>query len=211
MASLVKALGDDPGPWLERRDQLALNATDNSSASELQVEKARPRRLIPLRAAAIAAAGAFGAGIIGTVGVVALLDGAQSSPSAAASPADPTLSAVTTGVDPATTPCIEDAEPAAAETRNESYLLEVIWSENCDAAWGRVTRYDNRSSGNSVHVEISPRDGDEGHQKQQATIGDVQGAYTALIIRADGNTRLCARGSVTVDGATIDLGDPLCI
>ncbi|WP_082481707.1 helix-turn-helix domain-containing protein [Rathayibacter sp. Leaf299] len=209
LVSLVRALGEDPSPWLNRRADLATVSSAVEPDAELSNAARGPRRMVSLRAAAALAVVAFGAGIAVTTGFIILTP--QAADEVAATPsADASSVAIRTGVDPAATSCVDDAEPAAAETRSESYLLEVMWSESCQAAWGRVTRYDNQSSNNAVHVEIAPQGTDSDGQRQEATVSDVQGAYTALIVRTDGDTRLCARGSVTLETQTIDLGDPLC-
>lgn len=210
--SLVRALGADPGDWLARRARAAnLTTRPQPVADSLAAPKGRVlRRTVSLRTAALLAIVAFGAGITVTAGVTAFNDRAGAVADTGATPGGRSLAPVTTGVDPAATSCVDDAGPAAGETRNQDYLLEVMWSERCQAAWGRITRYDNRSSGNSVHIEIAPRGDDQDSQRQESDVADVQGAYTALIVRTDGATRICAQGSVTLDGVTIDMGDPLC-
>ena len=168
------------------------------------------QRTLSLGKVAIVAILAFGAGVAVTAGVTTMNDGAGAVADTGAVTAGRSLTPVATGVDPGATTCVEDAGPAAGETRNEDYLLEVMWSERCQAAWGRITRYDNRSSGNSVHIEIAPRSEEQDSQRQESDVADVQSAYTPLIVRTDGDTRICAQGSVTLDGVTIDMGDPLC-
>lgn len=108
------------------------------------------------------------------------------------------------------TPCLDDAEVATAATRADNFLLEIIWSDKCQAGWGRITRYDGLSNGNIVKVVIYPETAPEGADRQEATEHDVQSAYTALIVRPSPGTLLCVEGEVTVDGRALDLGAPLC-
>lgn len=118
---------------------------------------------------------------------------------------------VNTGEDPATTPCVDDAAVATGDTRADNSLLEVVWSDKCQAGWGRVTRYDGLGKGNTVSIAIYPEPAPYGSDRQEATEHDVQSAYTTLVVRPSPDTLLCAEGSFTVDGKRIDLGDPLCI
>ncbi|PPF34388.1 hypothetical protein C5C10_09305 [Rathayibacter sp. AY1A3] len=212
LASLVRTLGAEPAEWLARRARAAaLPPQPRSAADSPDPQEPRPlRRTLSMGTAALLMVFAFGAGIAATVAVTTLNDGAGTVVDTGVTTNGRSLIPVATGVDPAATSCIDDAETAAGETRNEDYFLEVMWSERCQAAWGRLTRYDNQSSGNSVHVEIAPRNEDQDSQRQEADVADVQGAYTHLIVRTNGDTRLCAQGSVTLDGVTIDMGDPLC-
>jgi len=115
------------------------------------------------------------------------------------------------GVDPAMTECVNDAEVATSSPRTNDTLLEIIWSNKCYAGWARVTRYDEQISGNSVTVAIYPETAAQGPDRQAATEPNVQGAYTTLVVRPTPQTRLCTVGAITVDGTSIDLGEPLCI
>ncbi len=118
--------------------------------------------------------------------------------------------AVTTGDDPALTPCVDDAAVATGDTRADNSLLEIVWSDKCQAGWGRITRYDGLGNGNTVTIAIYPEPAPYGSDRQEATEHDVQSAYTTLVVRPSPDTLLCAEGSFTVDGKRIDLGDPLC-
>ncbi|WP_395245232.1 helix-turn-helix domain-containing protein [Agromyces sp. MMS24-K17] len=115
------------------------------------------------------------------------------------------------GVDPAMSPCVNDAEVATSSPRTNNTKLEIIWSNKCYAGWGRVTRYDEQISGNSVMVAIYPETAAQGPDRQEAIEPNVQGAYTTLVVRPTPETRLCAVGAITLDGESIDLGEPLCI
>jgi hypothetical protein len=138
-----------------------------------------------------------------------------SAPSASTTSATSTTDApkisVANGTDPADTACVDDGKVVASETRTHDTQLQIIYSAACHAAWSRITRYDDRSSGNtfttSIYRQIAPKAGD----RQTTTENDAQSAYTTLIVRPSVETRLCADGAITIDGATIDVGDPLCL
>lgn len=117
---------------------------------------------------------------------------------------------VRTGVDPALSPCVNDAKVVTSDMRTNNTKLEIIWSNKCYAGWARVTRYDEKVSGNTLTVAIYPETAPNGPDRQSATEPNVQSAYTTLVVRPSPQTRLCAVASITVNGASIDLGEPLC-
>ena len=117
---------------------------------------------------------------------------------------------VRTGVDPAMTPCVNDAKVAASEDRPNNTRLQIVWSNKCYAGWARIARFDGKAEGNVVKVSIYPETAPQGPDRQDATEPGVQGAYTALVVRPSSQTRLCAVGSITVDGNEISLGNPIC-
>lgn len=215
VAGIVRACGGDPRTWLERRDELA-RARRGGDAPALAPEAddddaevaapSRPDRSVTRRSAAWLAAGAFGAGALGSavtvIALIPLLTGTG--------PSGPRIAAQN-GTDPAQTACLDDARVATGDTRADNSLLEIVWSDACQAGWGRITRYDGLSSGNTVTIAIYPETSPDGPDRQEAVEQDVQGAYTALVVRPSPDTLLCAEGSFTVDGKRIDLGDPLCI
>lgn len=63
---------------------------------------------------------------------------------------------VINGVDPALSPCVNDAKVVTSEMRTNNTKLEIIWSNKCYAGWARVTRYDEKGSGNTMTVSIYP-------------------------------------------------------
>ena len=65
-------------------------------------------------------------------------------------------------------------------------------------------------SGNSMTVSIYPETAAQGPDRQTATEPNVQSAYTTLVVRPTPQTRLCAVGAITLNGKSIDLGEPLC-
>lgn len=210
---LVRACHADSSEWLDRRDALAgvgiVPATTTPAPAEPAPEPTgRIGRTISWRGAALLAAGTFVVGVIASAVTTALLvPQLVPAPAAAAGPAIE----VTTGEDPALTPCVDDAAVATGDTRADNSLLEIVWSDKCQAGWGRVTRYDGLANGNTVTIAIYPETSPNGPDRQEATEHDVQGAYTTLVVRPSPDTLLCAEGSYTVDGKRIDLGDPLCI
>ncbi|PPF11410.1 hypothetical protein C5C36_14110 [Rathayibacter sp. AY1G1] len=210
---LVRALGEDPSAWLDRRTLLASPTTKTRSAPDEPAPPTagpQPQHALTLRGAVVLAVVAFGAGAAVATGITALVDRPEAVAATEPDPGSPSMLPVENGVDPAATSCLDDARPAASETRNESVLLEVMWSDRCQAAWGRITRYDNQSFNNSVHIEIYPQSADRDNHRQESTVEGVQSAYTALIVRSDADTRICAHGNITLNGDTIDVGDALC-
>jgi hypothetical protein len=223
---LVRALNGDSADWVRRRDALAAvltvadGATDEAQASS----SGGPERGAWSRRTALAvAAGAFVLGLVVSGGVswaVASSVVEQAKVSAAEAVRDELANAsanpraqinVHNGVDPALTECVNDAEVATSSPRTNNTLLEIIWSNKCYAGWARITRYDEQISGNSMTVAIYPETAAQGPDRQSVTEPNVQGAYTTLVVRPTPQTRLCAVGVVTLDGESIDLGEPLCI
>lgn len=118
---------------------------------------------------------------------------------------------VRTGEDPAKTRCVDDAAVAAAETRTHDTLLEIIWSDACQAGWARITRYDGKARGNEVSASIFREIAPHGSDRQDTTEPGVQGAYTTLLVRPTAHTRVCATGQITLRGKHISLGEPICL
>jgi hypothetical protein len=205
---IVRVCGGDTAVWIPRRDALAAATT----AAVLVAETGKPRRTMGRRGAWLLAAGAFVVGCVvsGTVAALIVTQIFTDRMVEAGVNVAPQI-AVTTGEDPALTPCVDDAEVATGDTRADNSLLEIVWSNKCYAGWGRLTRYDGLGEGNTVTIAIYPQTAPDGPDRQEATEHDVQGAYTTLVVRPTPDTLLCAEGSFTVDGERIDLGDPLCI
>ncbi|WP_314149847.1 DUF2690 domain-containing protein, partial [uncultured Leifsonia sp.] len=177
----------------------------------------RPRRAVALAAVVgfvlgAALAGGASAAVLGSH--VSALDARVASLTkqlAAAGPVNPHAQIVVrTGVDPAMTPCVNDAKVAASEDRVDHTRLQIVWSNKCYAGWARIARYDGKAEGNEVKVSIYPETSPDGPDRQDATEPGVQGAYTTLIVRPSPQTRLCAVGSITVSGTEISLGAPVC-
>lgn len=219
LVAVVTALDGDSKAWLDRRERLRLAAlgipadaiatlpSDTAPATTMMAmpntpnPKAawlRPRWLLVLL---LIVALIVGAGLVTAITW------------RATAPADPwSPGIVQTGDDPGFHPeCLEDAIIGAAETRQEFYLMEIIWSAHCRAAWGRITRYDDMSFGNSVAVTTFLRDDPDGPSTQQSDDPDTQCSYTFLIASHSIDDKICVKGTVTKDAEVIDLGTPLCL
>ncbi|GAA4680139.1 DUF2690 domain-containing protein [Frondihabitans cladoniiphilus] len=118
---------------------------------------------------------------------------------------------VKVGADPADTACVKDAVVAASETGALGTQLQIVWSASCDAAWARITRYDNASEGNEVSAQIFRKASPQASDRQETTEPDVDSAYTTLLVRPTPKTTICATGSVTVSGSTVDFGHEICL
>ncbi|MFC5433454.1 DUF2690 domain-containing protein [Microbacterium suwonense] len=232
---LVKALGADTAPWVQRRDALATTGVASLSADSIERLRLSPstqhlvtpsvepssRRSSSLRPAlalslafllGIVVASAISWGVTAAAVTQARDDGAAAARRALMQ--EPISSHaqinVSNGVDPALSPCVNDAKVATASNRTNNTKLEIIWSNKCYAGWARITRYDEKFSGNSMTVSIYPETAAQGPDRQSATEPNVQSAYTTLVVRPTPETRLCAVGSITLAGESIDLGEPLC-
>lgn len=213
---IVRACKEDPVGWLRRRDLLATKivALEGEPDPEAPVEKRKARRVHWALAVVIGiAAFAIGAATSNVVttdeiqGQVTTLKKQL----AAAGPVNPHAQIqVRTGVDPAMTPCVNDAKVAASEDRPHNTRIQIVWSNKCYSGWARIARYDGLENGNEVKVSIYPETAPNGPDRQDASEPGVQGAYTTLIVRPSPQTRLCAVGSITVGSQVISLGDPIC-
>jgi hypothetical protein len=208
VAALVRVLGEEPTEWLARRERLSRLKLE-PEASEAGAEKSSSRH-VSRRGAFLLGAVSFATGALLTgliaVPVALTITGGQH-----AAAADVPQILVQTGEDPALTECVDDARVATGDTRADNSLLEIVWSDKCQAGWGRITRYDGLYQGNTVTIAIYPQTAPDGPDRQEATEHDVQGAYTTLVVRPSSDTLLCAEGSFTVAGKRVDLGEPLCI
>ncbi|MCK6068129.1 MULTISPECIES: DUF2690 domain-containing protein [Microbacterium] len=218
---IARACGGDPAAWIDRRDALAQARRAAAAPAEGQgtvdtgeePAAAGPEQApsIPRRTAGWLMAAAFliGAAVSGATAAVVATQ-ILSVQAAGAANGAPQIE-VASGEDPALTECLDDARVVSGDTRADNSLLEVVWSDKCQAGWGRITRYDGLAMGNTVTIAIYPQTAPHGPDRQEATEHDVQGAYTALVVRPSPETLLCAEGSLTIDGTRIDLGDPLCV
>lgn len=207
--ALVHACQGDQDAWLSRRDSLArtLRGDADGDNSEPDTRAGRP---LTRRGGILIGLGAFAGGLL-VAGVVAALLLPSLVAAEVSAQSSRARIQVTNGTDPAQTECIDDAKVATGDTRADNSLLEIIWSDKCQAGWGRITRYDGLSMGNTVSISLYPQTAPDGPDRIDVVEQDVQGAYTGLIVRPSDDTLICAEGSFTVDGKRIDLGDPLCI
>lgn len=209
---LVRACGADPLPWIARRDLIAYDIDARNVVAPVDVAEP-PRRTMRRSTAVVLIVTAF---LLGSIG-----SGATAGWVAATATRDGVLAALPTsvneraqmnvasGLDAAQTPCVDDAKVATGAQRN-NVLIEIIWSNKCYAGWARITRYDHWED-ESVSVSLYPETAANGPLRQTASLGNVQGVYTPLIVRPTESTLLCAVGSYTVNGESVDAGDPICI
>ncbi|MBO1741412.1 DUF2690 domain-containing protein [Leifsonia sp. TF02-11] len=208
---IVRACKGDTNEWLRRRDLLDPKQAADAPLQPTRRGPGRPRWSIVSLIAVIAFV--LGAAVAG--GVTSTAMGSQvhalQAKLKAAGPVNPNAQIIVrTGVDPAMTPCVNDAKVAASEDRPDNTRIQIVWSNKCYAGWARIARYDGKAEGNEVQVSIYPETAPHGPDRQDATEPGVQGAYTMLVVRPSPQTRLCAVGSITLDGKTISLGDPIC-
>lgn len=216
--AIAAVLGADVGDWTRRRRVL-----EESMRPQLTAAPAtQPYQVVPMRAALWAAVAAFALGVGGTAAVVAVVPDAvvrasgANGPQAVVAPTDARTEPAAeilaeVGADPATTPCVEDAKVVASVNRVRDTQLQIIYSDACQAAWARVTRYDDEAAGNAVGASIYRQIAPEASDRQDTHEPDVQGAYTTLIVRPTRATRLCAVGYVTLGGERLDLGEQICV
>lgn len=216
VVKLVEAFTADPGPWIARRGSLASRAVASSATQETADpadDGARPgwrsRRLALWQTLAIAAASAA----LAAVGTSAFFLGgshAQASLPPGENASGPYLAAAN-GVDPMRTACKEDAIIAASEPRFDRQVqVQLLYSNDCMAMWGRVTRYDGASSGNTLTMRVYPADDPDGARSQERSAGDLQSIYTPMIVEPDVDARICGVATLTIDGEIVDLGPALC-
>lgn len=211
---IVRACKGDPVEWLRRREQVAVKLIAPAGEA-LAAGGRKPARRVHWAIATVIAVAAFALGAGASTVVTAGAMGGQvttlKKELAAAGPVNPHAQIqVRTGVDPAMTPCVNDAKVSASEDRPHNTRIQIIWSNKCYAGWARIARYDGLEQGNEVTVSIYPETAPKGPDRQDATEPGVQGAYTTLIVRPSPQTRLCAVGSITVGSQTYSLGDPIC-
>jgi hypothetical protein len=202
---IAVACGGDARDWVSRRDRLARHHSAPPAPPTA-------RRTMLRRTGVLLAVGAFvlGAGLSAAVASAVTLSDAAAAPTTALSP-EAQIN-VRTGIDPAMTPCVNDAKVATGDMRDDGQIkIEIIWSNKCYAGWARVTRYDGKWENQTITVAIYPETAPMGPDRQSATEPNVQGAYTTLIVRPSPQTRLCAVGSITVNNNNVDLGPPICI
>ncbi|MFD3427314.1 DUF2690 domain-containing protein [Nocardia fluminea] len=207
--AFVLALGEDqatPDRWAARRNTLTPPLeTGPGTEPEPAVPTPRPAGRSQLRFVAAVAV------LIATNTVTAVLVRACTPSPVTDSVArtDPPP-VVQTGADPGKTHCRLDAKVAAGNNAKPQMLLEILFSHTCDAAWARITRYDNAGLGNRLEVSIYRRSDPHGPTRQDAVEPDVDSAYTTLIVRVDPTDRLCATGAVATAGHLEPISTEIC-
>lgn len=201
---LVEAMGGDRAAWLSRRRNLLPTPAAPAPAP--------PRRTVPIWGTVLIA---LSTAVIAAVATSVIWSTVILPPAVAAATPSPTDSylAYADGVDPMQTICREDAVIAASEQRQDGqFQVQMLYSKKCMAVWGRVTRYDNKSAGNSLTMLIYPAIDPESTRNQGRSAFDVQSIYTTLMIEPDVDARVCGIATVTQDGEDpIQLGPPMCI
>ncbi|MBW8763711.1 MAG: helix-turn-helix domain-containing protein [Microbacterium sp.] len=202
---IVRALGADPDEWIARRDRLARARSEEVQDAGEIVERRSRRRLLLMLGAAVpvlllgGAAGCFVGYNWGTSDGLAL------------AAEERVQIKVEDGLDPAKTACIDDSEVGAAHQDEKlNALLEVMWSDKCQAGWGRITRYDALELGNSITVRIYPLSNPSYDDGESDTVSNARTIYTYTLNRPGGDP-LCAEGSFTVEGKTFEFDRPVCM
>ena len=201
---LVTLFSGNPKEWRARRAALA----PGGATAEPQGETGTPSKRFSLgQTVAIAGGAAVAAALI-----TGLTVGALAVPSSSADAASRHLSPAADGIDPMLTSCRDDAVIAASEARLDNEVhVQLMYSNNCMAVWGRVTRYDNKTEGNTMTMRVWPLDDPDSDRAQSRTDIGLQSLYTPMIIEPDTAARICGQATITVDGKTEDLGPKLCI
>lgn len=234
---LVEALGADAKPWLERRQALDPRASRQGSPRvpepETPADEATPPRS---RVVLAAAAAALLATLVGNLLWDSVFRGtpADAEVGEGYTENDEFRAAVAnamadlreeaeeegreepeTGSDPMNSICHEDSVIAASEERLDGDVqVQLLWSNECNAAWGRITRWDEQSQGNSVRFVVYPQtEGPESDRAQEREAFDVQSLYTTMLVETSSEARVCGVAYLTRDDEEeeIELAPPMCI
>lgn len=208
---LVTEFGGDRTEWRARRDALDPRNAVAPQGEELEPAAAAVRRFSLMQTAVIALAAALVA-VVATSLVWGFTDWTGSESATAPANAEGPYLAAANGVDPMRTACKEDAVIAADEARLDNQVhVQLLYSNDCLAVWGRVTRYDGESDGNTMTMRIWPADAPESARNQERTGENLQSLYTPMVIEPDVEARICGVATLTAEGRTIELGPPLCV
>lgn len=125
-------------------------------------------------------------------------------------PTDPLLERAN-GADPMATRCKDDKIIALSEKRRgEDFLIEMLYSNQCMAMWGRVTRYDGKSGGNFVEMTIYPQGDPTSDRAQTRRFDNAQSVYTPMIVEPEIDRTVCGVATVGIAGKKVELGPPVC-
>lgn len=223
---LVEELGASRHEWAARRNALAYGLAIRSRSEEFdpaadmmpEAERAAAAGHVTRKGSpawVIATVSAVTTAMITSgmwMGYLALRTEDPSGTPASTVASEVPLLDVADGVDPVRTICKEDAVIAASEARLDGDVqVQLLYSNQCSAAWGRVTRYDGKSFGNTLEMTVYPAVDMDSARKQTRRVYDVQSLYTTLMIEPDVEARVCAIATVSVDGDPIELAPPICI
>lgn len=203
---LVEELGGNREAWVTRRNALDPRTAPGPS-QETNTPVVRRYSLVQtILIAGVAALVAVGA----TSAFWSMARGSAAEATLPENAEGPYLAAAN-GVDPMRTACKDDSIIAASESRMERQVhVQLLYSNDCMSVWGRVTRYDDKSAGNSLSMKIYPESNPESKRSQSRTAEGLQSLYTEMIVEPDVDARICGVATATVDGKTIELGPPLC-
>lgn len=208
---LVAEFGGDRAQWRARRDALDPRYALAMAGTEPESPPPAAARRFSLVQTALIAVGAAAVAAVATSLVWGFAVPGGAGAETPANAEGPYLAAAN-GVDPMRTACKEDAVIAADESRLDNQVhVQLLYSNDCMAVWGRVTRYDGESDGNSMSMKIWPADAPESIRNQERSDVDLQSLYTPMIIEPDVEARICGVATVTADGETFELGPPLCV
>ena len=214
VAKLADSLGSDRAIWVERRRKLDPKATRHDAAHVIARDEhsAHPseRRPAPRFSVLHLLLTAASAAVIAVVITsILFLTQERAAPPAAAETTE--YVAAAHGVDPRLTKCREDSVIAASiPALDNQAQVQVLYSSECMAAWGRVTRYDGASLSNTLSMRIYPVNDPDGVRTQERTADDLQSLYTPMLVEPDVEARVCAVAEITVDGR-VEMTEPLCI
>lgn len=121
------------------------------------------------------------------------------------------IRAATTGSNVLEMPCTKDGIVVASENRARDTRIEIVFSHDCQALWGRVLRNDGRAYGNGMEALFYPKGDPSSELAQRVEVQDTSTALTAMVIVAEKTRQFCVEASLTVDGRRVDLGGPLCL
>lgn len=219
---LAKHFDVDPETWLRRRAE-ALRAASGGADADGEDAPERPGGLGRLLARRVTLGTmALGLGLTAVLAVAGTLaaqraigdgwPGGAAAADIAPSPSEEQYADAANGVDPMTTRCREDSVIAASEQRLDGKVqVQMLYSNSCMAAWGRVTRYDEAANGNYVEMRVYPESDPEGDRAQRRRTENVQSLYTPMLMEPDVEARVCGIASVAVDGRSEELGPEICI
>ncbi len=207
VSKLAVAFGANQDEWVRRRR--ALDVRVSAPVGGVAVAQAGPRVLSLTQATAFAAIAAM-ISALATVFVFSAFR-QDASPATEGSHAIAFV-AVENGADPMVSKCRLDSVIAGSEPRHNSEVqVQLMYSNECQAVWGRVTRYDGKSAGNSLSMRIYPEVNVESERSQERRARNVQSIYTPMLIEPDVEARVCGVAVITVDDVELELGPPLCI
>ncbi len=227
---LTAALGADPSTWVARRrglDRRFSVATEpsppvtTSAAPSVVMEEADLSedeskstvltRPVSFRTFLIGIAATAAVSIAASSALAMALLGRPASSQAAPAPASTFLSPAN-GADPMQTACRDDVVLAGGdEFLDGAVLVEMMYSTSCMAVWGRVTRFDGLSAGNTITMRIYPKTDPDSERSQSRSELDLQSVYTRMLIEPDVDARVCGIASVTVGEETFEQPNPVCI